>query len=206
MTGHQRHFGQIGHIPGAHDDAARIGVGFELLHGLRDLVNMTARIFRGGRRPAAPLHAIHRPEITRFLVGPFIPNRYAAFLQPGGIAVAAQKPQQFENDGFQVHLFGGDQRKAFGKIEAHLVAKHAARARAGAVSFGHAVLEHMAHEGFVLVGGHERYYGESFPAFLLYARSASQGQTPFPRQRAGAVARRHLGGATQKPASGWQGQ
>ena len=29
MAGHQRHFVQISHVPSAHDDAARVGVGFQ---------------------------------------------------------------------------------------------------------------------------------------------------------------------------------
>ena len=47
-------------------------------------------------------------------------------------------------------LLGGDQRKTFVQVKAHLVAKHAARARAGAVALGHAMGVDMAHEIFVL--------------------------------------------------------
>ena len=50
----------------------------------------------------------------------------------------------------QVHLLGGDQRKAFVQVEAHLVAKHAARAGAGAVAFLYAGGVDVAHEVFVL--------------------------------------------------------
>ncbi len=37
-----------------------------------------------------------------------------------------------------MHLLGGDQRKAVGQIEAHLVAEDGARAGAGAVALFHA--------------------------------------------------------------------
>ena len=50
----------------------------------------------------------------------------------------------------QVHLLGGDQREALAQVEAHLVAEHAARAGAGAVGLGDAVVAHVAHEVFVL--------------------------------------------------------
>ncbi len=50
------------------------------------------------------------------------------------------------DDGLQVHLLGGHQRKAFLQIEAHLVAEHGQGAGAGAVGFMGAVLFHMAHE------------------------------------------------------------
>ena len=71
-------------------------------------------------------------------------------LQPLDVAVATQKPQQLDDDGFQEDLLGGHQREALVQVEAHLVAKHAARAGAGAVALGHAVLVHMAHEVFEL--------------------------------------------------------
>jgi hypothetical protein len=43
------------------------------------------------------------------------------------------------------------------KIEAHLVAKHALRARARAVGLGHALADHVLHEIFVLAadGAHK---------------------------------------------------
>ena len=47
-------------------------------------------------------------------------------------------------------FLGRDQREAFGQVEAHLVAEHAAGAGAGAVGLGGAMRVHMAHEVFVL--------------------------------------------------------
>lgn len=146
VAGHERHLVQLGHVPGADDDAAAVGIALELLDDFGNLVDMRAV----GLGPAAPLHAIHRAQVASLLVGPLVPDGAAAFLQPLHIAVAAQKPQQLQNDGFQVHLLGGDQGEAFIEVEAHLIAENAARARARAVGLGRAVLVHMAHKGFVL--------------------------------------------------------
>jgi len=54
------------------------------------------------------------------------------------------------NDGAQMNFFGGDQRKAFVQIKAHLMAKHTGGASACAVGLENAVVVHMAHEVFVL--------------------------------------------------------
>jgi hypothetical protein len=85
-----------------------------------------------GCRPAAPLHAVDRAEVAVGL-RPLVPDRHAAFLQPLRVAVAAQEPQQFEDDGLEVHLLRRDQREALAQVETHLVAEHAFRAGAGAV-------------------------------------------------------------------------
>ena len=145
VAGHQRHLAQLGHVPGADDDAARVRVGLEGLDHFGDLVDVPAV----RRRPAAPLHAIHRAQVA-VGAGPFVPDGAATLLQPLHVGVAAQKPQQLHDDGAQVHLLGGDQRKAFVQVEAHLVAEHALGAGARAVGLEHAVGVHMAHEVFIL--------------------------------------------------------
>jgi hypothetical protein len=106
MTRHERHLVEFGHVPCAHDDAAAVRVAFERVDDLLDLVNMAA--VRG--RPAAPLHAIHRPKVTVF-ARPFVPNGDVTFFEPVVVARPRQEPQQFLNDGAQVNLFGGDQSK-----------------------------------------------------------------------------------------------
>jgi len=68
----------------------------------------------------------------------------AVFLQVSDVGVALQKPDQLVHDRFQMQLLGGDQRKTFVEIEAHLPAEHAARAGAGAIGFFRAVFQHMA--------------------------------------------------------------
>ncbi len=144
VAGHQGHLGQLGHVPGAHDDAAAVGVLLELLHHFGDLVDVaTVRC-----RPTAPLHAVDRTKVA-IRTSPLVPNGDATFLQPARIAVAAQKPQQFQHDGFPPDPFGGDQWKAGAQVKAHLVAENALGASTGAVTFGHTVLVDMAHEVFV---------------------------------------------------------
>ena len=67
------------------------------------------------------------------LIGPLIPNADTVVLQILHIGVALQEPQQFVNDGFQMHFLGSDQWETIFKIETHLMAKHADGACAGAV-------------------------------------------------------------------------
>ncbi len=81
-----------------------------------------------GRRPGAPLVAVDRPEVA-VVVGPLVPDRDAAVLQPLHVGVAAQEPQQLGEDRAGVHLLGGDQREAGAQVEAHLVAEHASGCR-----------------------------------------------------------------------------
>jgi len=96
--------------------------------------------------------SIHRAQFA-IVGGPLIPDGAAALLQPLGVAVAAQEPQQLQDDALQVHLLRGHQRKALAQVKAHLVAEHTGGASAGAVGLGHARGEHVAHEVFVL-GSH----------------------------------------------------
>lgn len=67
----------------------------------------------------------------------------AVFLEIGDIGVALQEPQQFMDDGAQMQLLGGQNRKTFGKVETHLVTEDRARARASAVSTVGAGFHHM---------------------------------------------------------------
>src|SRR5262245_3093462 len=71
-------------------------------------------------------------------------------VEPAHVAVAAQEPEQFVDDRFQVEFLGGDQRKPVGEIEAHLVAENAQGACAGAIGLRHAVVQRMLHQVEVL--------------------------------------------------------
>ena len=140
MAGRQRHAVQLAHVPRGDDDAARIRVVFDLLDGDLDLVDHAAiHSF-----PRAPLLAIHRAEVA-VLIRPLVPDADAVLFQIFGVGTALQKPQQFVDDGLQVALLGRHQRETLRQIESHLVAEHAGGARAGAVGFLCAVVEHVLH-------------------------------------------------------------
>jgi len=85
------------------------------------------------------------------LIRPVIPDADAVCLQVTGIRVAGKKPEQFVNNGFEVQLLRGDERKARSQIEAHLMAENAACARARAVGLRHARVAHKAHEVEILL-------------------------------------------------------
>ena len=87
----ERHPRDVGDVPGAHDDPARVGVFAKEPHDLRDLVDVPAV----RRRPAAPLHAVDRAELA-VLVGPLVPDRDAVLLQPAHVRVAAQEPEELD--------------------------------------------------------------------------------------------------------------
>ena len=76
--------------------------------------------------------SVHRAQISVF-IGPLVPDGDAVILQVSDVGISRNKPQELVNDGFQVHLLGGEKGKAIGEIETHLVAENALRAGTGAV-------------------------------------------------------------------------
>src|SRR3546814_15694934 len=70
-----------------------------------------------GGRPIAPLLAVDGAEIAAF-VGPFVPDGHLAILQPADVGVAAQEPEQFDDDRAQMELLGGQHRETRGEIDA----------------------------------------------------------------------------------------
>ena len=85
---------------------------------LVDLVDRTAV----GRAPVAPLRAVNAAEVA-VRVRPLVPDGHAVLVEILDVGVAAQKPEQFVDDGFEVHFFGREQRKALAS-ETHLGAEH----------------------------------------------------------------------------------
>ena len=83
-------------------------------------------------------------------IGPFIPDADAPLLQPFHIGLAAQEPEQLDDDGADVELLGGDKRKALRKIETHRASEHAARASARAVAAIDAVVEDVLEQVVIL--------------------------------------------------------
>ena len=73
MARRQRHFLQIGWVPGAQDDSAVVRVLFELADDFGELVDALARVVCVAVlvlcAKVAPLEALHRAEIAFFAVG-----------------------------------------------------------------------------------------------------------------------------------------
>ena len=126
--------------------AAAVGLAANLVDDARDLVDGAAV----GRAPVAPLRAIDAAEIA-LGIGPFVPDGDAVFLEPADVGVAAQEPEEFVDDRFEVDFLGGEQREAVAERKAGLRAEDGARAGAGAVGFGTTLLKDEAQEVVVLL-------------------------------------------------------
>src|SRR5512138_1771689 len=138
MAWRQRHQLELADVPGAHENAARIGVAPDQIDRATDLIDrLTVR-----RGPRAPLPTVDGSELT-VLIGPFVPNRNAVVLQVLDVRVAAQEPQKLVDDGAQVQLLRRDERKALRQIEPHLMTEHGQRTGPRAVGFRRAVLANM---------------------------------------------------------------
>src|SRR3989442_11067802 len=149
MAGRQRHLVDVGGVPGADYVAARVGAASQVVDHLRDLVDLAPV----GRAPVAPLVAVDRAELAA-LVGPFVPDRDAALLEPFHVGVAAQEPEQLVDDGFEVQLFRRQEREARSEREAQLPAEQRERASAGAVGLARAMVEHLRQQIEVVALAH----------------------------------------------------
>src|ERR1044071_2396514 len=130
MAGGQGHRFDLTHVPGADDVPAAVGIFPDPIDDPVDLVDGAA--VRGA--PVAPLRAVDAAQVT-VLVGPLVPDADPVFVEVFDIRVAAEEPQQFVNDGFDVELLGGEQGKTFGQREARLGAESRQGTGAGAVGF-----------------------------------------------------------------------
>ena len=135
VTRRQRHLIQLARIPGRNDQAAAVR-GFPYL--LDDVVYLIdgASV---GRSPIAPLRTVDAAQIA-IGIGPFIPNGHLVFVEILDIRIAAQEPEQFMDDGTQMDLLGGQQRKGIPQREPCLGTEHGQSPDPGAVrgpgSFG----------------------------------------------------------------------
>src|SRR5882672_10326149 len=127
----------------------------------------------------APLVAVYRAELA-VLVGPLVPDRHAALLQPAHVGVAAQEPEQLVEDRLEVQLLGGEQREAFAEREAQLPAEERERAGAGAIGLARAALQHFAEQLEVLF----------LSAVCAHTDTASQTSTALWKRSPGALASR----------------
>src|SRR5690606_18313535 len=169
LGGGQALVGQVGRVPGADDQPARVGPGADLGHHLADLVEGGA--VRAG--PGTPLVAVHRPELPR-RGRPLVPDGDAVLLQIGDVGVAPEEPQQFMDDGLEMDLLGGHQRKPLRQIEAHLVAEHTEGAGAGAVALLDTLVAHPGEQIEVLLHGDTL----SAPTYCLRVKPQTSRATP----------------------------
>ncbi len=119
MTGCEGHPIELGHVPCANDKTPAIRIGFDLVNDAIDLIDDRPI----GAVPVDPLRSVDGAEVA-VLVGPFIPNSDAVFVEITDVGLAAQKPEQFVDDRFQMQLLRGQRRKLFAQIEARLRAEH----------------------------------------------------------------------------------
>ena len=145
VTGRQGHLFDVGHVPRAYEQAARVGVALYLVDKLCYLVDAVAV----GTAPRAPLLAVHGSEVA-VGVGPLVPDGNTVVVQVLYVGVAFQEPQQLVDNGAQVQFLSGEQRETLVEVETHLVAEHAAGARARAVHLVGAVVHHMTEQVKVL--------------------------------------------------------
>ena len=95
----QSHLVDFGHIPGANQVTARIGVILEAIHQILDLVDMSTI----GSRPAAPLMTINWPQVAIF-VGPFVPDGHLVVVQILDIRITLEEPQKFMDNRAKMKL------------------------------------------------------------------------------------------------------
>ena len=139
MARRQGHLVDFGHIPCTHQVAARIGIVLEAVDQILDLVDVPAI----GGRPAAPLVAVNRTQVT-VLVGPLVPDGHLVVVQVLDVRVALQEPQQLMNNRAQVQFLCGKARKPLRKVVTALAAKHGARARTRTVGTVHAIFKNIS--------------------------------------------------------------
>ena len=188
VAGRQPHLVQFAGIPGGDDVPPAVGILLDLLDDVVDLVEGATV----GRAPVAPLRAVDAAEAA-VRVRPLVPDRHAMFVEIFDVRVAAQEPEQFVNDGFEVQLLRGEHGKTLAQIKPRLRAKHRIRAGAGAVGLEFAVFQdqaganrdiepsrgkfnHETHER------HEKKFGHELHGLTRIARGRSNA-CPLPRGR-----------------------
>lgn len=145
----QRHFPQIGRVPGRHDNASIFGIVFDLVNALRKLINPLARVIRVHinvfRSEMTPLETVDWTQITYFAVfqatrieklarSVSVPNMNIFRGQVVRVRVTLYKPEQFLGNTAPKRALGSQQRQCVvAKRETHLRAKFGQSARTGAI-------------------------------------------------------------------------
>lgn len=109
VTRRERHLINDTGIIGHNEEAAAVGVGFDLFDDIGELVDVLAVCCF----PAAPLFAVNGAEVAVYIC-PVIPNAHAVFLEIFDVCIASDEPKKLMDDGFKVAFFCGDEGKPFG--------------------------------------------------------------------------------------------
>jgi hypothetical protein len=141
----QRHRPDLARVPCGDDVPAAVGICFDLRD---DLVNLVDAAVIGGA-PIRPLRTINAAQIA-VGVRPFVPDGHAIRVERFYVRVAAQKPEQFVGDGFEMGFLGGDERKVLTQRKPHLRAENGKGACASAVSLELSVFEDVPQQIEVL--------------------------------------------------------
>ena len=97
------------------------------------------------RFPVAPLLAVDGAQVS-VLVRPLVPDPNVPLLEPADVGVAAEEPQQLDDDRPQVQLLRREQRESLGEVETHLRPEAGQGAGSGAVLLLDALVENLLHE------------------------------------------------------------
>ena len=124
------------------------GLERNLLDELTDLIDLPSI----GGRPGTPLITVNRAQIA-FVVGPFIPDADAMFVEVSDVGTSGKKPQKFVDDGAKMHFLGGEQGKSFLEVKPHLVPEDTESSRSGAVILLGAMIEDVLKQGEILLHG-----------------------------------------------------
>ena len=106
VAGHKSHVVKVCDVPRGNNVSPGVWVCFEKVHGSCDLVDEGSVVVF----PGSPLGGVDRAEVTVF-VRPFVPDVDVVVVEPCGISVACQEPEEFAYDTVEVDFFGGDKRE-----------------------------------------------------------------------------------------------
>lgn len=95
VAGGEGHLVDFAGVPSADDVSAAMGVGFNAIDDLIDLVDGAAV----GGTPVGPLGAVDATEVAIF-VGPFVPDIDVIFFEVLDVGIALKEPEEFVDDAF----------------------------------------------------------------------------------------------------------
>ena len=102
----QCHLLKLARIPGTDYVTTAVGVFSYGANDFLDLIDGTSVWLS----PIRPLGSVHSAEVTVF-IRPFVPDADLVLMQVLEVRLSLQKPQKLVNDGTQMQLLRGEQRK-----------------------------------------------------------------------------------------------